>query len=90
MKIGSRVGCGTEFWYSGAFKLGVVVNAGFEEREQLAEAIGQDTLEVWRYRRHQCLVELSEDNPAEFLRFCLSVLPSSVELDLEGGVHANG
>ena len=62
----------------------------FEDRERLADAIGRDTLEAWQNRGARCLEELSEDNPAEFLRFCLSVLPSSVELDLEGGVHANG
>ena len=62
----------------------------FDDRELLAEAIGRDTLEAWQNRGARCLEELSEDDPVEFLRFCLSVLPSSVALDLEGGIAANG
>ena len=57
----------------------------FEEREQLAEAIGQDTLQAWQNFGARCLEELSMDDPAEFLRFCLSVLPSAVELELDRG-----
>ena len=58
----------------------------FEEREQLAEAIGQDTLAAWQNFGARCLEELSAEDPEGFLRFCLSVLPDSVELDLDRGI----
>ena len=60
----------------------------YEEREQLAEAIGRDTLDAWQTFGARCLEELSHEDPGEFLRFCLSVLPSQVELDLDKGVVA--
>ena len=62
----------------------------FEEREQLAEAIGRDTLQAWQNYGARCLEELSAEDPAEFLRFCLSVLPNSVELDLDRGAVCGG
>lgn len=69
--------------------LGVCVMSSYDEGEQLAEAIGRDTLEAWRNRGAQCLEELSYDDPEGFLRFCRSVLPDSVRLDLDRGI-ANG
>jgi hypothetical protein len=59
--------------------------SSFEEREQLAEAIGRDTLEAWQTFGARCLEELSQEDPGEFLRFCLAVLPDQVELDLDKG-----
>ena len=58
----------------------------FEDRQALAEAIGQDTLAAWQNFGARCLEELSEEDPEGFLRFCLSVLPDSLELELDRGI----
>ena len=42
-----------------------------------------DTLVAWHQYGSRCLEELSEEDPAEFLRFCKSILPDAVELELD-------
>ena len=53
------------------------------DKQALSEAIATDVLAAWNNYGARCLEELSVEDPEGFLRFCLSVLPNSVAVDLD-------